>query len=88
MPFMTSDRFEIPVMLFARYAELLGARQVSVSVAAPASLADVVAAVRALPGGQELPVRPLCARNQAHAKLTDHLNPGDEVAILPPLAGG
>lgn len=78
----------IRVLLFARYAELLGTDSVSLTLAAPASMADAVAAVRALPGGEQLPPRLLCAVNMTHAPLETILAPGDSVALLPPLAGG
>jgi molybdopterin converting factor small subunit len=44
--------------------------------------------VRSLPGGEQIPPRPLCAVNLTHAGLDTRLAEGDEVALLPPLAGG
>lgn len=86
---MTSPQSgRISVLLFARYAELLGASSVSVELAPGATIADVVAGVRALPGGDQLPDRPLCARNLAMARFEDVVTPGDELALLPPMAGG
>jgi molybdopterin converting factor small subunit len=41
-----------------------------------------------MPGGDALPARPLLARNQAQAPADALLEDGDEVAVLPPLAGG
>jgi len=76
------------VLLFARYAELLGAETVDVTLEDGATVADLVAALRALPGGESLPALPLVA--VAHAKAAfDSVLPADaEVALLPPLAGG
>jgi molybdopterin converting factor small subunit len=55
----------------------------------PATVADVIARVReAFPGTQALPPKPLAAVNQRQAKLDALVNEGDEVALLPPLAGG
>ena len=51
-------------------------------------MADALAYLRALPGGAELPARPLCARNLAHVGADAALADGDELAVLPPLAGG
>jgi molybdopterin converting factor small subunit len=48
----------------------------------------VVEQLRALPGGRLLPPKPLCARNLAHADAAEPVADGDEIAILPPLAGG
>jgi molybdopterin converting factor small subunit len=49
---------------------------------------DVIGQLRDLPGGRLLPPKPLCARNLAHAGQDDPVLHGDEIAILPPLAGG
>jgi molybdopterin synthase sulfur carrier subunit len=51
-------------------------------------VADALAHIRALPGGDRIPPRPLCAVNLTHAALETTLTEGDEVALLPPLAGG
>lgn len=75
--------------LFARYAEVTGEEVVEVDVPAPATVADAIAALRArLAEGHRLPERPLVARNRTHALLSDPLADGDELALLPPLAGG
>ena len=78
----------IRVLLFARYAELLGAERVELSAPAPLSVGDLLERVRALPGGSALPPTMLCAVNLRQATLSDPVAPGDEVALLPPLAGG
>lgn len=78
----------VRVLLFASYAERFGFDGREVTLAAPASVGDVVSHLRALPGGQQLPPKPLCARNLAHAAWSDPVHEGDEIAILPPLAGG
>jgi molybdopterin converting factor small subunit len=78
----------VRVLLFASYAEALGTDSVSLTVAGQATVADAVAALRSRPGGDRLPPKPLCARNLTHAALTDRLADGDELAILPPMAGG
>jgi molybdopterin converting factor small subunit len=41
-----------------------------------------------LPGTRALPERPLAAVNLRHVKLDAPVGDGDEVALLPPLAGG
>jgi molybdopterin converting factor small subunit len=78
----------IRVLLFARYAELLGADRVELASRGPLTVADVVERVRALPGGAALPPALLCAVNLRQATGSDIVAPGDEVALLPPLAGG
>ena len=79
----------VRVRLFARYAELLGRAEAEVSVALPATVADVVRRLRdALPAAAALPERPLAAVNSRHVKLDARVQDGDEVALLPPIAGG
>ena len=75
--------------LFARYAEVTGREEVELELPASAHIADAVAALRAqVPGGELLPAHPLVARNRRHALPTEPLTDGDELAFLPPLAGG
>jgi len=79
----------VTVRFFARYAELAGCETTAVAVPAPATVADVVRRVReTLPGTAALPERPLAAVNLRHAKLDAPVQDGDEVALLPPVAGG
>lgn len=82
-------RSSATVLLFARYAELVGAEQVEVPVAAGSDVRRVLRDLRAArPGAAELPDAPLCAVNHRQARLDDAVGPGDVVAFLPPLAGG
>jgi len=82
------DPSVLRVLLFARYAELLGAAELALPVPDPATVGAVVAAVRARPGGSSLPPTPLVAVNARQAGLDTPVRGGDEVAILPPMAGG
>ena len=76
------------VLLFARYAELLGAEQIEVVLPDGASVADLTTALRVLPGGGLLPPQPLVAVNLRQAPPGTPLQPTDQIAVLPPLAGG
>lgn len=77
------------VLLFARYAELVGTEQVEVPVGPGLDVRGVLERLRAgHPGAAELPDAPLCALNHRQARLDDTVRPGDVVAFLPPLAGG
>lgn len=76
------------VRLFARYAELFGADQVEVMLPSGACVADLIAALRGLPGGASLPAQPFVAVNMAQGEPGTALHSGDELALLPPLAGG
>ncbi|HEX9704964.1 MAG TPA: MoaD/ThiS family protein [Gemmatimonadales bacterium] len=79
----------VRVRFFARYAELVGRDEVELTVSIPTTVGDVIRAVQAAhPGARELPDRPLVAVNLRHAKLDAAVRAGDEVALLPPLAGG
>lgn len=76
------------VLLFARYAELFGSETVTVDLPDGATVADLIAALRALPGGALLPPQPFVAVAHAQAAPTDPLPAEAELALLPPLAGG
>jgi molybdopterin converting factor small subunit len=79
----------VRVRFFARYAELVGREETVVAVALPTTVADVVRRLRdELPGGGQLPARPLAAVNLRHVRLDAPLVDGDELALLPPIAGG
>ena len=88
MPSTVAPTLTLRVLLFASYAETLGFDSVELRVEAPATVGDVLERLRALPGGERLPPRPLCALNLTHVRADAPLSGGDELAILPPLAGG
>lgn len=88
MPVAASTEIRVRVLLFASYAESVGRDVLELTLPEPATVADVVNQIQRLPGGQSLPPKPLCARNLAHAGQDDRVVDGDEIAILPPLAGG
>lgn len=79
---------QMQVLLFASYAEAFGAGTVSVSVSAPAKVSDVIAALRSLPGGAALPARPLVAIDRSYTRDDCIVHAGQEVALIPPVAGG
>jgi molybdopterin converting factor small subunit len=80
---------QVSVRFFARYAELAGCTSSAVTMETPATVADVIARVREVfPGTSGLPPRPLAALNRRQVKLDAPVSDGDEVALLPPLAGG
>lgn len=78
----------INVLLFASYADAFGARQVAAPIAAPCRVSELVDALRTLPGGSRLPAKPLVAVNRTWSALDAPINVGDEVAVIPPVAGG
>jgi molybdopterin converting factor small subunit len=88
MPASVTPSLTVRVLLFASYAEALGFETAELTVPSPATLSTVMERLRALPGGDQLPPKPLCARNLAHVTADEPVAAGDEIAVLPPLAGG
>lgn len=78
----------LTVLMFARYADLLGANRLEVPSSVAATIGDLVTYVRGLPGGATLPFRPFVAVNLAQVEMDYVPKPGDEIAFLPPMAGG
>lgn len=79
----------VRLKFFARYAELVGVDERELALELPASVADVVRRAREeIPGADGIPERPLVAVNMRHVQLDARVADGDEVALLPPLAGG
>jgi molybdopterin synthase sulfur carrier subunit len=78
----------VRVLLFASYAEQVGRDSLEMTVSPGTTVGAVLDRIRALPGGDRLPPRPLCALNLSHVGPDATVQSGDEIAILPPLAGG
>jgi molybdopterin converting factor small subunit len=75
------------VHLFASYAEMFGAAEIEVPVSSEATVRDLVDTIRALPGA-ELPATPRVAVNRVFAAPDSPVRPTDEIALIPPVAGG
>jgi molybdopterin converting factor subunit 1 len=79
----------VRVLLFARYAELAGRDGVTLTVTLPTTVRELIQRLRReVPGAGALPEQMLVAVNLKQVKLDSSLEDGDEVALLPPLAGG
>jgi len=79
----------VRVRFFARYAELAGRAEGTLILRLPATVADVLDRARdEWPGAAAIPPAPLAAVNRRHSRLDAPVTDGDEVALLPPLAGG
>ncbi len=83
----THNEIRLNVLLFASYAEALGAFSVDVMLPKGATVDDLLAFVRQLAAGKGLPPAAV-AVNQEYATGSHRLEAGDEVAIIPPVAGG
>jgi molybdopterin converting factor subunit 1 len=88
-PQMSEAPISIRCRFFARYAEIVGQAEVTVRLEPDATVEQAVAFLKQhVPGAEKLPDRPMVAVNQEHALAGHVLQDGDEIALLPPLAGG
>lgn len=78
----------VRVLLFASYADALGASELALDLPAGARVRDVLARVKSLASGKRIPDRPMVAINQRYARDDQPVSASDEVAIIPPVAGG
>lgn len=78
----------VRVRFFASYAEVFGRDEVGLELGGGSTVADCVAELRKDPAAARLPPRPLVAVNQRYAGPETRLQEGDEVALIPPVAGG
>ena len=76
----------LTILLFASWADALGST-VKVELPAGAKVRDVLAALTERAAGRSLP-RPLVAVNHRYARSDAPVSETDEVAIIPPVAGG
>lgn len=78
----------ITLLLFASYADALGASSLAVELPQGSTVGDVISTVRSRDGAGRLPPSPLVAVNERYASLDSVVREGDEVALIPPVAGG
>lgn len=78
----------IRTLLFATYRDLAGTDSLELELPSGSTAADLVARLRSRDGLGAIPAAPALAVNQVYAPLTTSLADGDEVALLPPVAGG
>ena len=76
----------ISVLLFAQYRDAAGASELYLELPFGATALEAVAQVRER--AARIPERPVVAVNQEYASLEQCLSEGDELALLPPVAGG
>lgn len=82
-----AGELQVKALLFASYADAFGSTEVPLLLIAGSTVGDAVAAVRAK-SPAAIPARPLVALNERYASYDDVLTQGDEVALIPPVAGG
>jgi molybdopterin converting factor small subunit len=78
----------VRTLFFAIYRDMAGTGEIEVDLDPDATAADLISRLRAEPGLDRLPADPAVAINQEYAPLWTTLADGDEVALLPPVAGG
>ena len=80
---------KVQTLFFASYKELLGTGQLQVDLPSGATVADLVEELRARGGAfTVLPAVPAVAVNMSYSDPSSTLSDGDEVALIPPVAGG
>lgn len=79
----------VQALFFAIYRDLLGASELQVELADGATVRDLVEQLRGRGAPFDaLPKEPAVAVNRVYVPLSERLSPGDEVAFIPPVAGG
>ncbi|MFQ5677909.1 MAG: MoaD/ThiS family protein [Gemmatimonadota bacterium] len=85
---MTEARIRVRVRLFGIFRELAGAEEREVSLAPRSTVQELVGRLRQEAGWEFLPPSPAVAVNREYAASERRLAGGDEVALIPPVAGG
>ena len=78
----------VTVLLFASYADALGKSSIELDVTPGSTVREILDTLFTMPGGDRLPPKPLIAVNEEYASVSTRLIGGDEVAVIPPVAGG
>ena len=78
----------VTVLLFATYADAVGRSLIELDLEKGATVRHVIDHVRSLAHADRVPAAPMVAINEQYASRDDSLRDGDEVALIPPVAGG
>ena len=78
----------VTVQLFASYADLVGSSTLDVPLRQGDTVSDLLDTIRSLPAASALPPISRVAVNRTFAGENTLLNSTDEIAIIPPVAGG
>ena len=77
---------QVKLLLFASYRDVVGTSELMLELPAGARALDAVRRLRDVHA--RIPERPVVAINLDYSSLDDVLTDGDELALLPPVAGG
>lgn len=75
-------------LFFAAYRDLVGAEELEIEVPQGCTVQELIQLVRSRPGAGALPESPPVAVNREYSAASRVLHDGDEVAFIPPVAGG
>lgn len=79
----------VNALFFASYKDVVGTGRLSVELTEGATVADLIESLRSRGAPYDrLPAEPAVAVNRAYASFDEPLGPNDEVAFIPPVAGG
>jgi len=78
----------VTLLFFASYADAFGVSSLDMELPRASTVAELLTAVRTRQGAELLPPAPLVAVNQTYATPDTIVHDGDEVALIPPVAGG
>lgn len=78
----------VRVQLFASYAEALGGPTIDLRLPPGSKVSDLLECIRSLPAGSVLPRAPRVAINRSFASSEQVILADDEIALIPPVAGG
>ena len=79
----------VQALFFAAYRDLLGTSKLDVQLPEGSTVGDLVRELRGRGAPFDaLPRDPAIAVNRTYALAGELLRPGDEVAFIPPVAGG
>ncbi len=78
----------VTVQLFASYADLVGSSSIRIPIRAGDNVGDLLRNLRLMPAASMLPANPRVAVNQSFAGEDTLVQSSDEVALIPPVAGG
>ncbi len=79
----------VKILLFARYAEIAGSRELEVDLPASRTVGEVWNSVREkFPALAEIREIPLVACDRKYSRFSHRVRGGEEIAFFPPVGGG
>lgn len=80
---------KIGILFFAAYRDLVGIDRLDIELSPGSTVAELVSLLRGRGAPfKHLPPRPAVALNRVYVRGGSCLSDGDEVAFIPPVAGG